>query len=118
MSSTANLLRSLPDASRQEVMHTLLQMKQCRVERIVSQGQCSPGDFWYDQSIDEWVLLLQGEAKLEFADGRNYHLHTGDTLLIPAHCRHRVSFTHPQQPTVWLALHGILEEDPHEIHSA
>jgi cupin 2 domain-containing protein len=110
MNSKDNLLSSLPDASREEVMHTLLQMKQCRVERIVSQGQCSPPDFWYDQATDEWVLLLAGEAELEYTDGSRHHLHPGDTLLIPAHCRHRVSFTHPQQPTVWLALHGILED--------
>ena len=29
----------------------------------------------------------------------------GDYLLIPAHRRHRVEWTAPDQPTIWLALH-------------
>jgi cupin 2 domain-containing protein len=32
-------------------------------------------------------------------------LQPGDHLIIPAHRRHRVEWTHPDQPTVWLALH-------------
>jgi cupin 2 domain-containing protein len=29
----------------------------------------------------------------------------GDSVLLPAHCRHRVSWTDPDQVTIWLALH-------------
>jgi cupin 2 domain-containing protein len=32
-------------------------------------------------------------------------LRPGDYLLIPAYRRHRVEWTDPTQPTVWLALH-------------
>ena len=73
-----------------------------RVERIVSDGQVSPPGFWYEQAEDEWVLLLQGEARLAYADGVEQGLRPGDAVLIPAGSRHRVAFTAPR--TVWLAL--------------
>jgi hypothetical protein len=28
----------------------------------------------------------------------------GDALFLPAHCRHRVTWTDPSSPTIWLAL--------------
>lgn len=43
----------------------LLSRPRLRVERSVSTGQASPGDFRYDQPGGEWVLLVQGEAWLE-----------------------------------------------------
>ena len=33
------------------------------------------------------------------------HLRAGDFADIPARCRHRVEWTAPDQPTVWLAVH-------------
>ena len=63
----------------------------------------APG-FWYAQPDDEWVLLAQGSAELEFGDGRHQALAPGDWLLIPAGCRHRVAATGPD--TVWLAVHA------------
>jgi cupin 2 domain-containing protein len=52
------------------------------------------------------VLLLAGEAGLRFEnDLQLIIMKPGDYLLIPAHCRHRVEWTAPGQPTVWLALH-------------
>ena len=39
-----------------------------------------PEDFWYDQSSDEWVLLLKGSAELDL-DGRKVELMAGDHLL-------------------------------------
>ena len=74
-----------------------------RVERIVSCGQVTPPGEWYDQDWDEWVLVLEGEARLAFADGTETPLHRGDTAFLPAHCRHRVTFT--SNPCVWLAVH-------------
>ena len=40
------------------------------VERIVSWGHVTPEGQWYDQEKDEWALLLEGSARLGFADGR------------------------------------------------
>ncbi|HPB19808.1 MAG TPA: cupin domain-containing protein [Bacteroidales bacterium] len=74
-----------------------------RIERIISFGQQSPPDFWYDQDENEWILLLKGKAKLEFID-RKITLNKGDSLLIPAHEKHRVAYTHKYKPTIWLAV--------------
>ena len=100
-----NLLSSLPDAQGAEQTETLLSRPGLRVERIVSLGQASPPGFWYDQPEGEWVLLLAGAAKLRFADEREARLlRLGDWLEIVPHRRHRVDWTDPSTPTVWLAL--------------
>ena len=70
----------------------------------MSTGQVSPPDFWYDQAENEWVLVLRGHAKLEFEDAREIELLPGDHVLIPAHEKHRVVWTCPDEPTVWLAV--------------
>lgn len=98
------------DAGR-EFFQTLLESQGVRVERIVSQGQVTPPGEWYDQDWDEWVVLLSGAARLclasDAAAGSNrcIDLSPGDYVWLPAHCRHRVEWTDPQQQTVWLALH-------------
>jgi len=74
------------------------------VERIVSHGHCSPDGFWYDQGQYECVLVIQGAARIEFED-RVLELRPGDFINIPAHHRHRVAWTTPDEPTIWLAVH-------------
>jgi mannose-6-phosphate isomerase-like protein (cupin superfamily) len=60
---------------------------------------------WYDQQEAEWVVVLKGEAKLLFqGDAQPIHLKPGDHVTIPAHRRHRVEWTTPNEPTVWLAV--------------
>jgi cupin 2 domain-containing protein len=76
-----------------------------RIERIVSRGHSSPEGFWYEQEEDEWVALLQGEARLQFRDPEELvELQPGDHLLIPAHRPHRVAWTTPEAETIWLAV--------------
>ena len=76
-----------------------------RLERIHSNGAVSPQGFWYDQAEMEWVLLLQGSARLRFADEeQERQLHCGDSLLISSGRRHRVTASDPAPGTVWLAL--------------
>ena len=100
-----NLLSPLPDAHAAEHVVTLLTRPGLRVERIVSLGQTSPPGFWYDQKEGEWVLLLAGAARLRFADEPESRLlAAGDSLDIAPHRRHRVDWTDPTTPTVWLAL--------------
>ncbi|MBK9218193.1 MAG: cupin domain-containing protein [Uliginosibacterium sp.] len=106
--SALNLLHPLPETGVTEAFQTLLTRPGVRVERIVSDGQCSPPGFWYEQAWEEWVLILQGSGTVEFAEGPVWTLGAGDSLLIPAHCRHRVA--HTAARTVWLALH--FGEDP------
>ncbi len=76
------------------------------IERIVSSGHVTPQGHWYDQARDEWVVVLQGSAKLAWEDGRTRALSPGDFLLIPAHERHRVMETSSDPPCIWLAVHG------------
>jgi cupin 2 domain-containing protein len=79
-----------------------------RVERIVSHGHASPEGFWYDQEDNEWVLVLRGRARLRLADADSpIELAPGDYLAIPPHRRHRVEWTTPDEPTVWLAIHYV-----------
>jgi len=103
---TPNLFAGLPSAAlADEQFATILQRPGLRIERIVSTGQASPENFWYDQDEGEWVLLLQGEAKLRFADEADArHLRAGDFIDIAAHRRHRVDWTSPDGATVWLAV--------------
>jgi cupin 2 domain-containing protein len=100
-----NLLSPLPDAHAAEQVATLLARPGLRVERIVSLGQASPPEFWYDQPEGEWVLVLAGAAKLRFAEEPEARLlRPGDWLDIAPHRRHRVEWTDPAMPTVWLAM--------------
>jgi cupin 2 domain-containing protein len=100
-----NLLRDLPDAAAAEISDTILSAPGLRIERIVSLGQESPPGFWYDQPEAEWVLLLTGAARLRFADeDEDRVLAPGDCVHITAHRRHRVAWTDPEQPTVWLGV--------------
>ena len=100
-----NLLRDVPDATAGEITETLVAAPGTRVERIVSLGQASPPGFWYDQDEAEWVLLLAGAARLRFADETDARLlGPGDHLHIAAHRRHRVEWTDPATPTIWLAV--------------
>ena len=102
----ANLLRDLPPADAGEVFTELLARPGVRIERIVSRGQASPPGFWYDQAEGEWVLVLAGEARLVLeGEPAARHLRAGDCLAIAPHRRHRVEWTHPDVPTVWLAVH-------------
>ncbi|MDH7497498.1 MAG: cupin domain-containing protein [Syntrophomonadaceae bacterium] len=102
-------LFSLPGAAAEgEVVQALIPDRGVRIERIVSRGQASPPGYWYDQERDEWVAVLQGTARLRWADGREVELQAGDWILIPAHARHRVEYTSSQPPCIWLAVHGPL----------
>jgi len=102
---TSNFFAGLPDAKSDEVIEIVLQTDQVRIERIVSHGQATPDGQWYDQSQDEWVLVLQGAARLQFEhDDDEIPLNIGDYLRIPANHRHRVSWTDPNQKTLWLGL--------------
>jgi cupin 2 domain-containing protein len=100
-----NLFGPLLDAATAEVCDTLLSHPGIRIERIVSYGQANPAGFWYDQDEGEWVVLLSGAARLRFADeGEARSLVPGDCLDIVPHRRHRVDWTDPVTPTVWLAV--------------
>ena len=100
-----NLYDSIPDVIGEELFSQILQGSDFRVERIISKGHTSPESGWYDQSDNEWVIVLQGEAKLTFADDHSEHLVAGSYINIPARTKHKVTWTSPDIETIWLAIH-------------
>jgi cupin 2 domain-containing protein len=82
--------------------------KNFTLERIVSRGHITPEDNWYDQEKDEWVILLEGKAVILYSSGGSVELNKGDWIFIPAHTRHRVTFTSSDPECVWLAIHGSM----------
>ncbi len=104
-SPISNILLPLPPPSAEEAIETLLQAGGVRVERIVSHGQASPEGFWYDQDEAEWVLVLSGRARLQIeGEAQERALGPEDSMLLRAHCRHRVAWTEPGVATVWLTI--------------
>jgi cupin 2 domain-containing protein len=99
-----NLFADIPASLPDELVETLVEAANVRIERIVSHGHASPPDFWYGQEQHEWVLLVQSAGRLRF-DYEVIELKPGDFVNIPAHKRHRVEWTTPDGPTVWLAIH-------------
>ncbi|MGA2731038.1 MAG: cupin domain-containing protein [Syntrophobacteraceae bacterium] len=102
---TGNIYSDIADRAPGEIFETLAESGKIRVERIISDSHASPESFWYDQDENEWVLLLKGSAALRFdGSGDVLILEPGDWVDIPAHVRHRVEWTGPNQKTVWLAV--------------
>lgn len=106
MPSKENLFSNVPENLSDELVESLLESEGVRIERIVSYGHASPDNFWYDQHRHEWVVVLKGAAKLRF-EGEDVPLEMGpgDYVNIPARTRHRVEWTTPDEPTIWLAIH-------------
>lgn len=101
-----NIFAGLPAAKKREVFQILARGKGFRIERIVSRGQATPQGRWLCSKTAEWVIVLRGRASLRFQGSRkSLDLEAGGHVLIPAHARHRVEWTHPRQKTVWLAVH-------------
>ena len=109
-----NIFTKLPDELEAEVFDTLVSGNSIRIERILSQGHRSPASGWYDQDEHEWVVVLQGSARLEFEGKGEIALGAGDHVLIPAHARHRVTWTDPERITVWLAVFYHDKDSMHE----
>ena len=101
-----NIFSDIPDNLPDELIEIIAENHVVTIERIVSRGHVSPNDFWYDQDKNEFVFLVCGEARLRF-EGKeeSVQMKKGDYIIIPAHKRHRVEWTSPDEDTVWLAIH-------------
>lgn len=101
-----NIFSAIPADQSEEHFEPLLETGDFRIERIVSFGQSSPPGYWYDQEQAEWVMLLQGAARLQLANpDKLVELKPGDWINLAAHEKHRVEWTTPDEPTIWLAIH-------------
>lgn len=115
--SSGQFFANVPTKVVSEIFESLVDHPQVQIERILSWGHTSPVTGWYDQAWQEWVMVVQGEAVVEWVESetgdmgdtaiavQSLRLKPGDYLLLPAHCRHRVAWTTPAQPTLWLAVH-------------
>jgi len=101
-----NIFSGIKNQSPEEIIETIIKANQFKIERITSSGQSTEKGKWYDQDVDEWVILLKGSAGLIF-EGNNevVAMKPGDYINVPAHHKHRVEWTNPEEETIWLAVH-------------
>ncbi|MCX6076055.1 MAG: cupin domain-containing protein [Campylobacterales bacterium] len=83
-----------------ENFETIFKNDKIEIEKILS-NELIEGE-WYEQNNDEWVILLCGNAVLEF-ENHTQELECGDYLYIPKLKKHRVLKT--SDDAMWLALH-------------
>ncbi|MCX6051729.1 MAG: cupin [Campylobacterales bacterium] len=83
-----------------ESFETLFDNEKVKIEKILS-NELIDGQ-WYEQNDDEWVILLQGNASLEFEDYTK-ELACGNYVFIPKQTKHRVLKT--SKNAIWLAVH-------------
>lgn len=98
-----NLFADIPQQMPEELLSILVESANVRIERIVSHGHATPEGFWYDQSQAEWVMVVKGATRLRFED-EVIEMTPGSFINIPAHRKHRVEWTTPDEPTIWLAV--------------
>ncbi len=85
-----------------ERIDDLCSCRNVRVERILSPAAFESGP--YDQEQDEWVMLLEGTARMEVGE-EIVDLAAGDYLFLPTHTPHRVLYTSASPSCRWLAIH-------------
>lgn len=98
-----NVFENIIIDKEQEQFFELIKNDNIRIEKIVSNGQSSPINFWYEQKENEFVLILKGNAILEYED-KDVILKEGDFVNIKAFTKHRVKYTNKDEPTIWLAV--------------
>lgn len=100
-----NIFKAIPENLDVEVFEQLASGNGLIIERIISKGHKSPESGWYDQDKNEWLMVLMGGAILLFEDETTIQLKSGDYTNIPAHKKHKVTWTEPDVETIWLAVH-------------
>ncbi len=100
-----NLFESIPEQISDEVFDLLIDNDAVKIERIISKGHTSPESGWYDQECNEWVIVLKGEARILIENEGEQYLVPGSYINIPAHQKHKVTWTKAGTETIWLAIH-------------
>ena len=103
---TSNIYLNIPEELPNELFEQIICNSSFKLERIISKGHSTTKGQWYDQGKDEWVILLKGSAGLVIeGEGEMVVLKPGDYVLLPAHLKHRVEWTDPDEETIWLAMY-------------
>jgi len=100
-----NIYKDLPENLHDEVFQVIAENSNVKIEKIISNGQSSPPNFWYNQERNEFVVLLKGSAELLFENDEHVKMLPGDYIIIPSHKKHRVERTSETEETIWLAIH-------------
>jgi cupin 2 domain-containing protein len=104
---SGNLFAQIPDDFSVEKFNTIFEDNDLKIERIISNGHATAKNQWLVEDRDEWVVLIQGAAKLVFQErSQAIDLKPGDYIFIKAYTKHRVDWTDTKQKTLWLAVHG------------
>ena len=98
-----NIFEKIIVDKTEEFFFEIFKNETIKIEKIVSNGQKSPENFWYEQEKSEFILLLEGFAILEFEDFE-IELKKGDCLNINSMQKHRVKFTSQEETTIWFAV--------------
>ncbi|MCP4970218.1 MAG: cupin [Arcobacter sp.] len=102
-----NLLENIVIDKENEKIEDILKTRNIRIERIISNGQSTEEDFWYDQEENEFVILLEGNAILEIKEDnkiKQIELVKNEYINIKANVKHRVKYTDSNNPTIWLTI--------------
>ena len=94
-------IEKLPGIEEEEIVDILKENRDVKIERIISTGQDSD---WMVQEKREYVLLIQGNAVIEFND-KTVEMKSGDTLFIEKSERHRVAYTSESPCCIWFCVH-------------
>ena len=94
-------IEKLPGIKEDEIIDILKENEDVKIERIISTGQVSD---WMIQERKEYVVLLQGNAIIEFNDNK-VEMKAGDTLFIEKMERHRVTYTSENPCCIWFCIH-------------
>ncbi len=100
----SNIFSKIPEQIRDELFEDIITTKDIKIERIISDGHISPKSGWYESEQNEWVIVLQGGAILEF-EALHVELGVGDYYNIKADTKHKVSYTSKDEKTIWLAIY-------------
>lgn len=101
----ANIFANIPQELATEVFENIVQNDAVQIQRIISRGHISPETGWYEQQKTEWVILLKGQAMILFDNQTTVYLEPGDYIEIQALQKHKVSWTDPDNETIWLSVH-------------
>jgi len=102
---TSNIFEHIPKDLQEEIFEDIVKTDKLQIQRIISKGDSTLDSKWYNQTDNEWVIILQGEAILSFKESKDIKLKTGDYINIQAHIVHKVLWTTPDTETIWLAIH-------------
>lgn len=100
-----NIYQDIPKDTQEELFEEILKSENVKIERIISDGHTSPKEGWYESEQSEWVIVLQGEARLLYEDKKEIELKCGEYQNIPAFTKHKVSYTSFNERTIWLAIY-------------